>query len=77
MPGGRCRTHGATDPASAPCPDGARLRQANRLFTQDRPVTADELCTITQADIRASRVFSGGLDPDGSGSGRKDDPHEL
>ena len=55
--------------------DRARLRQANRLFTQDRPVTADELCTITQADIRASRVFSGGLDPDGSG--RKDDPHEL
>ncbi len=55
--------------------DRARLRQANRLFTQDRPVTADELCTITQADIRASRVFSGGLDPDGSG--RKDDLHEL
>ncbi|WP_112874621.1 CbbX protein [Paracoccus endophyticus] len=55
--------------------DRARLRQANRLFTQDRPVTADELCTITQADIRASRVFSGGLDPDRSG--RKDDPHEL
>ncbi|MFC0339758.1 CbbX protein [Paracoccus niistensis] len=55
--------------------DRARLRQANRLFSQDRPVTAVELCTMTQADIRASRVFSGGLDPDGSR--RKDDPHEL
>ena len=42
---------------------------------RDLPVTAAELCTITQADIRASRVFSGGLDPDGSR--RKDDPHEL
>ena len=51
--------------------DRARLRQANRLFSRDRPVTAAELCTITQADIRASRVFSGGLDPDGSR--RKDD----
>lgn len=55
--------------------DRARLRQANRLFSRDRPVTAAELCTMTQADIRASRVFSGGLDPDGSR--RKDDPHEL
>ncbi|SDL81617.1 CbbX protein [Paracoccus chinensis] len=51
--------------------DRARLRQANRLFSQDRPVTAAELCTMTQADIRASRVFSGGLDPDGS---RRKDP---
>ena len=55
--------------------DRARLRQANRLFSRDRPVTAAELCTMTHADIRASRVFSGGLDPDGSR--RKDDPHEL
>ena len=51
--------------------DRARLRQANRLFSQDRLVTAAELCTMTQADIRASRVFSGGLDPDGS---RRKDP---
>ncbi|SHM14234.1 probable Rubsico expression protein CbbX [Paracoccus solventivorans] len=55
--------------------DRARLRQANRLFTQDRPVTADDLCIITAPDLRASRVFSGGLDPD---SGRsKDDAHGL
>ncbi len=72
MPGGRCRTHGATDPPSAPCPDGARLRQANRLFTQDRPVTAHAPCTITDADI-APRPQGPGRD----GSGRKDDPHEL
>lgn len=55
--------------------DRARLRQANRLFTQDRPVTADDLCIITAPDLRASRVFSGGLDPD---SGRsKDGAHGL
>lgn len=55
--------------------DRARLRQANRLFSQGSPVTADDLCAITAPDLRASRVFSGGLDPD---SGRsKDDAHGL
>ncbi|HMM10131.1 MAG TPA: CbbX protein [Paracoccus solventivorans] len=55
--------------------DRARLRQANRLFSQASPVTADDLCIITAPDLRASRVFSGGLDPD---SGRsKDDAHGL
>lgn len=44
----------------------ARLRQANRLFQQDGPVSAADLSTITEPDLRASRVFSGGLDPDGS-----------
>ncbi|MFB2531457.1 CbbX protein [Paracoccus sp. p4-l81] len=52
--------------------DRARLRQANRLFNSDGPVDADALSTITEADLRASRVFSGGLDPDGSR--RKDQP---
>lgn len=46
--------------------DRARLRQANRLFSGDAPVDAQALSTITEADIRASRVFSGGLDIDGS-----------
>jgi probable Rubsico expression protein CbbX len=42
--------------------DRARLRQATRLFEQtDHPVTADELSAITAEDIRASRVFAGGL----------------
>lgn len=45
--------------------DRARLRQANRIFRQamqGRPeVSAAELSTITSEDIRASRVFSGGL----------------
>ncbi len=42
--------------------DRARLRQANRLFETSRgPVGADELSTITAADINASRVFKGGL----------------
>ncbi|WP_199257769.1 CbbX protein [Paracoccus binzhouensis] len=45
--------------------DRARLRQANRLFSGDAPVDAQALSTITGADLRASRVFSGGLDVDG------------
>lgn len=45
--------------------DRARLRQANRLFeSADGPLDAEALSTITEADIRASRVFSGGLDVD-------------
>ncbi|UFM64733.1 CbbX protein [Paracoccus sp. MA] len=50
--------------------DRARLRQANRLFSGDAPVDARALSTITAADIRASRVFSGGLDLDGERRGR-------
>ncbi len=43
--------------------DRARLRQANRLFENAKgPLDAAALSTITEADIRASRVFSGGLD---------------
>jgi hypothetical protein len=45
--------------------DRARLRQANRLFQLAMQgsvaVTAEELSTISAADIRASRVFTGGL----------------
>ncbi len=45
--------------------DRARLRQANRIFLQamqGQPlVSAAELSTITAEDIRASRVFGGGL----------------
>jgi len=38
--------------------DRARLRQASRLFTErERVFTAEDLTTITAADIRASRVF--------------------
>jgi probable Rubsico expression protein CbbX len=46
--------------------DRARLRQANRLFNDaikhKKETTAKDLSLITEADIRASRVFSGGLD---------------
>lgn len=52
--------------------DRAKLRQANRLFSAGAVVDAQTLSTITEADIRASRVFSGGLDIDGSR--RKDVP---
>jgi probable Rubsico expression protein CbbX len=42
--------------------DRARLRQANRLFeTATGPLDAVGLSTIDAADIRASRVFAGGL----------------
>ena len=41
--------------------DRARLRQANRLFeSAGTPVHAEQLMQITEADIRASRVFAGG-----------------
>lgn len=49
--------------------DRARLRQANRLFeTAAGPLDAQALSTIDEQDIRASRVFSGGLDVDQPGS---------
>ncbi len=41
--------------------DRARLRQANRLFAAAGPIDAAALSTIEEADIRASRVFRGGL----------------
>jgi len=43
--------------------DRARLRQANRLFSANAgPLDAAALSTIEESDIRASRVFAGGLD---------------
>lgn len=45
--------------------DRARLRQANRLFTGAQgPLDAAALSTLSAPDIRASRVFDGGLDVD-------------
>ena len=45
--------------------DRARLRQANRIFRQAMEgrseVSAEELSVISAEDIRASRVFGGGL----------------
>jgi len=39
--------------------DRARLRQASRLFVdRDRELTKEDLSTLSEADIRASRVFS-------------------
>jgi hypothetical protein len=38
--------------------DRARLRQASRLFADaDREFTSDDLSSIAESDIRASRVF--------------------
>ncbi len=44
--------------------DRARLRAANRVFQIEGALDAEALSTITEADIRASRVFTGGLDVD-------------
>ena len=45
--------------------DRARLRQANRLFSEATgELGPAELSTITEPDLRASRVFKGGLDVD-------------
>ena len=43
--------------------DRARLRQANRLFKENKGlVNAEILSTLEEVDIRESRVFSGGID---------------
>ncbi len=43
--------------------DRARLRQAMRLFeSRDRWLSADDLTTIEAEEIRASRVFKGGIE---------------
>ncbi|MEO5940847.1 MAG: CbbX protein [Candidatus Limnocylindrales bacterium] len=49
--------------------DRARLRQANRLIRDGRrPLDRDQLMTIEAADIRASRVFGGGIGGDDTGA---------
>jgi len=49
--------------------DRARLRQAKRVFeSTNGPVGAQILSTIEEQDIRASRVFTGGLDSDKNAS---------
>jgi probable Rubsico expression protein CbbX len=50
--------------------DRARMRQANRLFQTDGTLDAAALSTIEEADIRASRVFRGGLDSERKGTPR-------
>lgn len=44
--------------------DRLRMRQASRLFETAGLLDAASLSTIEEADIRASRVFRGGLDSD-------------
>jgi probable Rubsico expression protein CbbX len=45
--------------------DRARLRQANRLFESDGVIAADDLLTLAEQDIRASRVFAPARTPAG------------
>jgi probable Rubsico expression protein CbbX len=43
--------------------DRMRLRQASRLFTErDRVLSRDDLVTLSESDVRASRVFGGAAD---------------
>jgi len=44
--------------------DRLRLRQARRLVAAGGVVARDDLMEISAADVRASRVFRGGLSPD-------------
>ena len=41
--------------------DRMRLRLAHRIFSAASRVSRDDLMTIREADVRASRVYSGGL----------------
>jgi hypothetical protein len=43
--------------------DRLRLRQARRLVAAGRVIARDDLMQISAADVRASRVFRGGLGP--------------
>ena len=44
--------------------DRARLRQASRLFADaEKPHSAEDLSTLSAADIRASRVFAAAVKP--------------
>ena len=48
--------------------DRMRLRLASRVFSTDAAVSRDDLMTIHEADVRASRVYTGGLLGDGGGA---------
>ena len=48
--------------------DRVKLRQANRLVARGGQIDADELRRLDEADIRASRVFRGGLDSEDTGA---------
>lgn len=48
-----------------------RLRQADRLVSTEGPVTKDDLMTLTESDVRASRVFT-----DASEDGSEEAPSE-
>jgi probable Rubsico expression protein CbbX len=50
--------------------DRLRLRQARRLVAAGGVVARDDLMEISAADVRASRVFRGGLQPAPDGPGR-------
>lgn len=63
-----CVTLRRGQPHSANVLGRARLRLANRLCkAATGPVAAAMLSTLNESDVRASRVFRGGLDVSGKG----------
>jgi probable Rubsico expression protein CbbX len=48
--------------------DRIKLRQASRLIRQGGQITREELARLDAADIRASRVFRGGIDAQAAGA---------
>jgi probable Rubsico expression protein CbbX len=63
IPKRRAQAHFANARSLRNALDRARMRQAKRLFdTAQGPLDAAALSTIEESDIRASRVFQGGLD---------------
>jgi probable Rubsico expression protein CbbX len=46
--------------------DRMRLRLAHRVFSDQALVSRDDLITIREADVRASRIYSGGLEGEDS-----------
>ncbi|MFN0024596.1 MAG: AAA family ATPase [Parvularculaceae bacterium] len=72
IPARRAQSHFANARSLRNALDRARMRQAKRLFdTATGPLDAAALSMIEESDIRASRVFRGGLDePLGANSER-------
>jgi probable Rubsico expression protein CbbX len=54
--------------------DRLRLRQARRLIAAGGMIARDDLMEISAADVRASRVFRGGLAPGKADPGRQAPP---
>jgi hypothetical protein len=62
IPLGRGQPHFANARSIRNALDRMRLRLAHRVFSEGALVSRDDLITIREADVRASRIYSGGLE---------------